>query len=197
MRVCGPRESLRAALHLIHRSEEGAGAFRLLDSGFDGRGFSLGVFAYPADMRLASQETRTYFVTAVTAQRQSLFQVTRTADLMQQTLLDYRAQNRYELHAFVIMPDHLHLLLTPAVDVSLEKAIQFVKGGFSFRLKREDEVWMRGSNETQILTPEKFRACVHYIEQNPILAGLVSEAREYGFSSARVDVDDAPLHLRG
>lgn len=96
------------------------------------------------------------------------------------------------------MPDHLHLLLTPAVDVSLEKAIQFVKGGFSFRLKSKGEVWMRGFNETEIRTPERFRACVHYIEQNPILAGLVSEAREYEHSSARVEaMDDAPLHLRG
>jgi putative transposase len=33
------------------------------------------------------------------------------------------------------MPDHVHVLLTPAHDVSLEKALQFMKGGFSFRLK--------------------------------------------------------------
>jgi hypothetical protein len=40
-------------------------------------------------------------------------------------------------HEFVIMPNHLHLLLTPAAEIPLEKALQFIKGGFSYRAKRE------------------------------------------------------------
>ena len=98
-------------------------------------------------MRLAPQETRTYLVTAVTAQRRSLFQVTSTAELFERTLLDYRDQGKFLLHAFVIMPDHFHALITPAPDVSLEKAMQFIKGGFSFRLKSKLDVWMRSFNE--------------------------------------------------
>jgi putative transposase len=43
-------------------------------------------------MRIAPQETRTYFVTAVTAQRRRLFQVTSTAELLQGIILDYREQ---------------------------------------------------------------------------------------------------------
>jgi putative transposase len=39
------------------------------------------------------------------------------------------------------MPDHLHLLITPAAEISLERAMQFIKGGFSFRLKSQDAVW--------------------------------------------------------
>lgn len=107
-------------------------------------------------MRLAPQEVRTYFVTTVTAQRRRLFQVTANADLLRETILDDRKQGKFSLHAFVIMPDHLHALLTPASDVSLEKAMQFIKGGFSFRLKSKLDVWMRSFNETQILTREKF-----------------------------------------
>ncbi len=80
-------------------------------------------------MRLAPQETRTYFVTAVTANRRRLFQVSATAELLQLTILDYRSQGKFLLHAFVIMRDHFHALLTPAPDVSLEKAMQFIKGG--------------------------------------------------------------------
>jgi putative transposase len=63
-------------------------------------------------MRIAPQETRTYFVTAVTAERRSIFQVTATAELLQQTIFDYRSQGRFLLHAFVIMPDHLHALIS-------------------------------------------------------------------------------------
>jgi putative transposase len=68
-------------------------------------------------MKLAPQELRTYFVTTVTANRRRLFQVSEAADLMLEVLQHYRKQNKFALHGFVIMPDHLHLLLTPAFDV--------------------------------------------------------------------------------
>ena len=144
------------------------------------------------------QETRTYLVTAVTAQRHSLFQVTATAELLQQTILDYRSQGRFLLHAFVIMPDHFHALIMPAPDVSLEKAMQFIKGGFSFRLKSKVDVWMRSFNESQIMTKEKFMNCVQYIEENPVRRGLASTPQLHPFSSAaRVPLDPMPLHLQG
>ncbi|MGA3011372.1 MAG: transposase [Terracidiphilus sp.] len=135
-------------------------------------------------MRLAPQETRTYLVTAVTAERRSLFQVTATAELFEQTILDYHNQGKFLLHAFVIMPDHFHVLITPAPDVSLEKAVQFIKGGFSFRLKSKHDVWMRSFNESQISTEEKFMSCVRYIEENPVRRGLAATPEDYRFSSA-------------
>jgi putative transposase len=148
-------------------------------------------------MRLAPQETRTYLVTAVTVQRRSLFQVTATAELLERTILDYHSQGKFLLHAFVIMPDHLHALITPAPDVSLEKAMQYIKGSFSFRLKSKLDVWMRSFNESQILTIEKFRNCVRYIEENPVRRGLVSTAQAYPYSSAAHGRSDPmPLHLR-
>ena len=160
-------------------------------------GFSHGPLVYPSDVRLAPQETRTYFVTAVTAQRHSLFQVTATAQLFLQTILDYRGQGRFLLHAFVIMPDHFHALITPASDVSLEKAMQFIKGGFSFRPKRKQDVWMRSFNESQISTDEKFKDCVLYIEENPVRRGLVAKPDAYPFSSAaRGGMDPMPAHLQ-
>ena len=148
-------------------------------------------------MRLAPQETRTYFVTSVTAQRHRLFQLSSNAELFQSMLLDYRDQNRFLLHAFVIMPDHFHAIITPAPEVSLEKAMQYIKGGFSFRLKGKRDIWMRSFNETQVLDEEKFVAAVRYIEQNPVRRGLVQMAAEYAYSSANCETVDAmPEHLR-
>jgi REP-associated tyrosine transposase len=149
-------------------------------------------------VRLAPQETRTYFVTAVTAQRRSLFQVTANAELLQQTILDYRSQGRFRLHAFVIMPEHFHAVITPAPEVSLERAMQFIKGGFSFRLKSKLDVWMRSFNETQIMTKEKYIHCVSYIEDNPVRRRLALTPGAYSFSSANGGPFDAmPLHLAG
>jgi len=148
-------------------------------------------------MRLAPQEIRTYLVTAVAAQRRSLFQVTATAELLEQTILDYRGQGRFLLHAFVIMPDHFHALITPAADVSLEKAMQFIKGGFSFRLKSKHDVWERSFNESQIMSSEKFQNCLRYIEENPVRRGLVLDAGAYRFSSASSGpLDPMPAHMR-
>ena len=161
-------------------------------------GFSHGPFVYATEMRLAPQETRTYLVTAVTAQRRSLFQVTATAELLEHTILDYHNQGKFLLHAFVIMPDHFHALITPAPDVSLEKAIQFIKGGFSFRLKSKLDVWMRSFNESQISTEEKFMSCARYIEENPVRRNLVATAEAYRFSSAACGLlDPMPLHMQG
>jgi putative transposase len=149
-------------------------------------------------MRLAPQETRTYLVTGVTAQRRRLFQVTATAELLQHTILDYRSQGKFLLHAFVIMPDHFHALITPAPQVSLEKALQFIKGGFSFRLKSKLDVWMRSFNESQIMSEEKFINGVRYIEENPVRRGLVAMPNEYRLSSASCgQLDPMPSHFAG
>lgn len=167
-----------------------------MNTGVKIRGFSHGPFVYDSGVRFAPQETRTYLVTAVTAQRRRLFHVTETADLFQQTILDYRSQKKYLLHAYVIMPDYLHALITPAPEVSLEKAMQFIKGGFSFRLKSKFDVWMRSFNESQVMSAEKFISYARYIEENPVRRGLAMTPDAYPYSSAtRGDRDPMPSHL--
>ena len=52
----------------------------------------------------------TFFITTVTYNRRRLFQVPATAELFLETLQRYRTEGAYKLHAFVVMPDHAHLL---------------------------------------------------------------------------------------
>ena len=70
------------------------------------------------------------------------------------------AARKFQLHDFVIMPDHLHLLMTLPGDMTIEKAMQLIKGGFSYRLKREfgyqGEVWQRGFSEVRISDEQSF-----------------------------------------
>ena len=77
-----------------------------------------------------------YFVSTQTEGRKPFFRHERWARLMLSTLNHYD-ETGYRLHAYVVMPDHLHLLITP-FD-SIEKSVQLIKGGFSFRAKRELE----------------------------------------------------------
>ena len=87
-------------------------------------------------MRLAPQEIRTFVVTSVTDGRRALLQSERMAKLLIDVMRENRRKGRFLIREFVIMPNHFHLLITPAEEVSLEKAIQFVKGGFSYRVKK-------------------------------------------------------------
>jgi REP element-mobilizing transposase RayT len=70
----------------------------------------------------------TYFVTFITWQRRRLFVVEPYVRLFLKTLYDYRRQAKFQLQAFAVMPEHVHLLLTPAHDVTLELA-RFGKEG--------------------------------------------------------------------
>ena len=144
-------------------------------------------------MHLAPQDLRTYFITFSTAGRRRVFQVERNAGLMLEILEGYRSQGRFELHAFVVMPDHLHLLLTPAPDVSLEKAIQYVRGGFSFRLKSRLPVWERGHFDKRVPDYGAYEACVAYIHRNPVEARLAQNERDYLYSSAAMNAALDPM----
>ena len=146
---------------------------------------------------LAPQELRTYFTTFSTADRQCIFRPTAHAELMVTTLLHYRAQQRFELHGFVVMPDHLHVLLTPAPEVPLEKVIQYIKGGFSFRLKKRFEVWERGHFDKRVPDRAAYEACITYIHRNPVVARLAEAEETYPFSSATCmsDMDPMPVWM--
>ena len=159
-------------------------------------GFSPGPL-YSAPMPLAPQEIRTYFITPVTASRRRLFQVESNALLLLDHLQKQRSKGRMDIHAFVVMPDHVHLLLTPADDVSLEKAMQFIKGGFSFRLKSRVDVWERSYDSRRIMDADGFMARVRYIHQNPVEEVLVREAGMFPYSSMGRDesVDPIPRHF--
>ncbi|MEO8724611.1 MAG: transposase [Acidobacteriaceae bacterium] len=133
------------------------------------------------------------------------FRRTGCANYFLRLLIEHRARQRFEVYAFVLMPDHVHLLLTPPPDQSLERAMQFVKGRFSFEAKRQLgwklEVWQQSYYEVQILDLRQFRTRVNYIEMNPVKAGRCEAVDEFPWSSARreSEVDSIPewLLLRG
>jgi putative transposase len=130
-----------------------------------------------------SAGTGTYFVTSITSGRRRLFQVTQNAELLLEILQSYRHQGYYKLHAFVVMPDHIHLLLTPQ-DVAVERAVGFIKGGFSRRLESKLAVWQRGFTDHRVRDEEDFRIRREYIHQNPVRAYLVDSPEKYAYSSA-------------
>jgi putative transposase len=129
----------------------------------------------------------TYFVTFLTWQRRRLFIVDNYARLFLKTLYHYRRQGAFHLHAFVLMPEHVHLLLTPGGDVTLERALQLIKGGYSRAFGLEfgpKEIWQRGFTDHRIRDAEDYERHRSYIHQNPVERGLVERAVQYQLCSA-------------
>ena len=125
----------------------------------------------------------TFFVTTSTHERRRLFQVDANAQLFIETLQHYRRKGYYKLHAFVVMPDHVHLILTP-LDITLERAVGMIKGGFSRRLASKFPVWQRGFTDHRIRDAVDMEARRTYLIMNPVKAGLVEAAERYRYSSA-------------
>jgi putative transposase len=127
---------------------------------------------------------RVFFVTSVTLQRFPDFRRGMTARLLIDTLACYREQQKFLLHEFVIMPGHIHLLLTPAKEISLERAMQFIKGGFSYRLKERGSVWQSRFTNHRIPDWADYERHRDYIRINPVRAQLAPRPDPYPYSSA-------------
>ncbi|HEX4030236.1 MAG TPA: transposase [Terracidiphilus sp.] len=146
----------------------------------------------------ATNNGQTYFVTSDSWERRSLFRTDSWARLFFQNLLAHR--NAYLLHEFVLVPDHFHLLLTP--QTSLERAIQLIKGGFSYRVKRElgsnAEIWRRGFADHRIRDAEDYGIHVNYIHLNAVRKHLCERPDQYRYSSAYLGwkLDSIPQRLK-
>ncbi len=106
------------------------------------------------------------------------------------------------MHAFVLMPDHFHLLITPAVDKTIERAMQYVKGGsaqnFSLERNFHFPVWQRGFSDHRVRDWADYRNHLRYIRENPVRKKLAATPEEFVWSSATGEyaLDKPPQGLK-
>ena len=103
-------------------------------------------------------------------------------------LLQVNAQEQQvQIHAYVLMSNHLHLLLTPLQNDSLPKMMQAVGRSyvlyFNKRHGRSGTLWEGRYRSALIQTERYFLACMAYIDLNPVRAGMVAQAADYLWSS--------------
>jgi putative transposase len=123
------------------------------------------------------------YVTTATHDRRPIFEISRVAELFIETLLHYRTHGHYKLHAYVVMPDHVHLLLTPQ-SITLEQAVHLIKEGFAYRIESELPAWEENFTAYSIGNIHDLEVVRAYLHQLPVRAGLVSAAELYTHSSA-------------
>lgn len=104
------------------------------------------------------------------------------------TLQEAASQYRVAVHAYVLMDNHLHLLLTPPTADALSRMMQSLGrryvGWFNARHRRSGTLW-EGRFRAGLIEGERhLLACMRYIELNPVRAGLCLEPLEWPWSSA-------------
>ncbi|MFN2493694.1 MAG: transposase [Pyrinomonadaceae bacterium] len=111
----------------------------------------------------------------------------RIAEMVQRTLLNDDG-NKYRLSAWVVMPNHIHFLLTRFKIPTLAEIMQCLKSVTSHKanrtLKRSGQFWMADYFDRYIRNRKHFRKTVEYIENNPVKAGLCSKPSDWPYSSA-------------
>lgn len=128
-----------------------------------------------------------YFVTAGTQDRRPLFRDSLLCQILIKNLEFYRNRMKFALHGYVIMPDHIHLLVTPRQPATVSDVMRNLKSYASKEIQEalamRGPIWQRRFYDRVIRSEERFRRALDYIHLNPARAGLVRSARDYEFSS--------------
>jgi putative transposase len=129
-----------------------------------------------------------YFITTDTWQTRGLFRNASIASLVESAIFHYHEQGNYLVHRHVVMPNHIHVLLTPGKTTTLEKSVQLIKGGSSReigkRLGMRFRVWHAGFTEHQMRDQRDFDSHTRCTDENPVKAHLAPSADEYPHGSA-------------
>jgi putative transposase len=119
--------------------------------------------------------------------RQDIFREPADYQRMLDLLFEHSRTNKVDVHAYVLMGNHLHLLLTPQQDQALSKMMQAVGRSyvqaFNKRHARTGTLWEGRYRSTLIQTDRYLLACMAYIDLNPVRAQMVTQPEDYEFSS--------------
>ena len=129
----------------------------------------------------------TYFITStVLTDLGKPFLTPEFAELMVSILLQGN-KTIYDLYSYVIMPDHIHIIIKPYHGVKLSKIMQNLKGSAAYKmnkmLKRTGKFWQDESFDHLIRDAVGLRNKWEYIKNNPVVAKLVNKPEEYPYSS--------------
>ncbi len=137
---------------------------------------------------LPREKSLIYFVTVCVDGRRRVLANTQTFDAIKTSIVELR---KWRLFSGVIMPDHVHFVVTPKEDRGLSA------GDFSIGFKRllrkrigpRDWKWQRGCFDRLLRSDESLQSKWTYLEQNPIRAGLVKTVPEWPYYLGSLIVD--------
>ena len=121
-------------------------------------------------------------------ERRSVFASPHAARLLLQVISEVRRETHFKLLAFVVMPDHIHLVIAIPPGLALGRIMRLIKGRFSNRYNRisrgRGSLWQERYHERALRSERELVAAIEYVHANPIKAGLASQAELFPWSSA-------------
>jgi putative transposase len=128
-------------------------------------------------------------VTSNIDKRQRLFEFRVAVRMLLEVLGEVRRDTGFELHAWVVMPDHVHFVIQLRPPAKLGRVMQLIKGRFAYRHNKLSgsvgNVWQTRYHARVLRHERAFNAAIQYVHNNPVAAGLVSAPEEFAWSSAR------------
>ncbi len=109
-----------------------------------------------------------------------------------------KASDRYQcdIHAYVLMTNHVHLLITPKTEESISRMMQSIGRRYvqyiNTTYNRTGTLWEGRHKASLVDTAQYLLTCYHYIEMNPVRAGIVNQPEDYRRSSARAHIKGEP-----
>jgi putative transposase len=129
-----------------------------------------------------------YMTTTVTVNRKPIFNNETAANILLEAIWFGKRQNWYHILSFTIMYDHMHLIIVPR-DKNISECMKSIKGYSARKINStiggRGSIWQRGFYDYILDSEEKILSRISYIEENPVRKGIVENAEDYEYSSAR------------
>jgi putative transposase len=148
--------------------------------------FTFGViFLCMKGKRIRYQQTGEFhFLTFSCYRRRSYLEPVAAMELFEDALERVRCRYLLVIAGYVVMPEHVHLLINEPKGALLSKAVQALKLSVSMR-RRERPFWQAHYYDFNVSSREKFVEKLRYIHRNPIRRGLVAKPEDWAWSSFR------------
>ena len=152
----------------------------------------------PTGLRRYHQQGHQHFLTISCDHKSKYFDTAPARDIFENSLERSRDKYNFTILAYVVMPNHVHLLVSEPPDVLLSVAIQSLKIGVAKRLPHKP-FWNRRYYDFNVYTEGKWAEKIAYIHRNPVKWGLVERPEDWPWSSAPhlqdVPVPDCPAGI--
>ena len=145
----------------------------------------------PHGLRRLQQSGQSHFVTFTCYHRRPGFASACACDLFMEVLENMRRRFAMRVYGFVVMPEHVHLLINEPERGVLADAIHYLKLSFAKRVHGQcpelpaGVFWQKRYYDRNIRNEREFTEKLRYIHRNPVKRGLVKEAAEWKWSSSR------------
>ena len=141
-------------------------------------------------LRRYQQSHQTHFVTFSCYDRRPGFRSPATYNLFLTCLEEMRQRFDLRIYGYVVMPEHVHLLISEPKHKTLAGALHFLKLSFSKRLPKRKAgfsgpFWQARYYDRNVRDAEEFQTKLHYLHRNPVKRGLVRDPTQWEWSSFR------------